>query len=427
VKGERLAPNILFIDYTGELAGGQLCLADIAIQLRGRCEVFLFEAGPFQELLAKNGVTVRLPRGQTVSLSVRKKSGLSAYAASVPVLVSLMFSLAGVARRFDLLYANTAKALMVAAPLALLLRKPLLVHLHDIIGAEHFNRINSWLLVTGANLATGVVANSEATAAAYLKAGGKNRNLKVIPNGFATERFDADVSALSRTLRKSLGSFERPLIGLFGRIAAWKGQKIFVEALSKLQDVHGVMIGDALFADADQRYKRELLVLVEKLGITSRAHFAGFQNDVLPYLKAVDVVVHCSTSPEPFGRVIVEAQLAGKPVIATRGGGPSEIIEDRVTGILVRPNDAEELGLAIQELLEKPKWAEELAANGHRAAVQRFGLESVLEQWTAFIDAPVRRGRKVPETTADGSDFATVEPTPPQTRRFVGQATNGRE
>jgi glycosyltransferase involved in cell wall biosynthesis len=394
VKGERLAPNILFIDYTGELAGGQLCLADIAIQLRDRCEVFLFESGPFQELLAKNGVTVRLPRGQAVNLSVRKKSGLLAYVASLPALVSLMFSLAGAARCFDLLYANTAKALMVAAPVAFLLRKPLLVHLHDIIGAEHFNRINSWLLVTGANLATGIVANSEATAAAYRKAGGKNRNLKVIPNGFAVDRFNADVNALSRTLRKSLGSLEKPLIGLFGRIAAWKGQKVFVEALSKLAGVHGVMIGDALFADPDQQYKRELLALVEKLGITNRAHFAGFQNDVLPYLKAVDVVVHCSTSPEPFGRVIVEAQLAGKPVVATRGGGPSEIIEDRVTGILVRRNDAEELALVIQELLEKPKLAEELAANGHRAAVGRFGLESVLEQWTAFIDGNVPSGRE---------------------------------
>jgi len=154
-----------------------------------------------------------------------------------------------------------------------------------------------------------------------------------------------------------------------------------------------------------------LLVLVEELGMTRRVHFAGFQNDVLPYLKAVDVVVHCSTSPEPFGRVIVEAQLAGKPVIATRGGGPSEIIEDRITGFLVTPNDPNELALVIQELLEKPKASEELATNGRRAAVQRFGLESVLEQWTAFIDAACteRRGRRTPETTANGHELTRIK------------------
>ena len=388
-------PNILFIDYTGELGGGQLCLADIAVHLRNRCEVFLFESGPFQELLEKNGVTVRLPRGRNSNLSVRKKSSWFTYLASLPLLISLVAGLARVAKGFDLLYANTAKALMVAIPVALLLRKPLLVHLHDIISAEHFNWLNSRLLVTGANLANGIVANSEASAAAYRKAGGRNNNLKVVPNGFAVERFDADVSALTRTLRKSLGDEGKALIGLFGRIATWKGQKVFIEALSRLPDANGVMVGDALFTDEDQRYKRELVILAEKLGVSNRVHFTGFQTDILPYLKAVDVVVHCSTSPEPFGRVIVEAQLAGKPIVATKGGGPSEIIEDLVTGILVTPNDAAGLASTIQELLEKPKWAEGLAVNGRLAAVRRFGLDSVLEEWTAFINGNVS-GRRPP-------------------------------
>jgi glycosyltransferase involved in cell wall biosynthesis len=395
VKSERLAPQILFIDYTGELGGGQLCLADIAIHLRSRCEVFLFESGPFQELLEKNGVIVRLPNWNTPALSVRKKSSWFAYLSSIPVLLSLVMSLARVAKRFDLLYANTAKALMVAVPVALWQRKPLLVHLHDIISAEHFNRLNSRLLVGGANLAKGIVANSEASAAAYRKAGGKNRNLQVVPNGFASERFDADVTAQSRMLRKSLGGEDRPLIGLFGRIAAWKGQKVLIEALKLLPNVSGVIVGDALFTEADQHYKRELVVLAETLGVTNRVQFAGFQTDVLPYLKAVDVVVHCSISPEPFGRVIVEAQLAGKPIIATQGGGPSEIIKDRVTGILVSPNDADELAKAIKELLENRKWAEELARHGRQAAVERFGLDSVLKEWTAFIYQNAPTARKI--------------------------------
>lgn len=395
MKSERLAPQILFIDYTGELGGGQLCLADIAIHLRSRCEVFLFESGPFQELLEKNGVLVRLPNWKTPALSVRKKSSWFAYLSSVPVLLSLVMSLARVAKRFDLLYANTAKALMVAVPVALWQRKPLLVHLHDIISAEHFNRLNSRLLVGGANLAKGIVANSEASAAAYRKAGGKNRNLQVVPNGFASERFDADVTAQSRMLRKSLGGEDRPLIGLFGRIASWKGQKVLIEALKLLPNVSGVIVGDALFTEADQHYKRELVVLAETLGVTNRVQFAGFQTDVLPYLKAVDVVVHCSISPEPFGRVIVEAQLAGKPIIATQGGGPSEIIKDRVTGILVSPNDADELAKAIKQLLENRKFAEELAMHGRQAAVERFGLNSVLKEWTAFIYQNAPTARKI--------------------------------
>ncbi len=184
MKSERLAPQILFIDYTGELGGGQLCLADIAFHLRNRCEVFLFESGPFQELLEKNGVLVRLPNWQNTSFVRAEKIELVRLSVFGSGADFFGDELARVAKRFDLLYANTAKALMVAVPVALLQRKPLLVHLHDIISAEHFNRLNSWLLVTGANLAKGIIANSEASAAAYRKAGGKNRNLKVVPNGF---------------------------------------------------------------------------------------------------------------------------------------------------------------------------------------------------------------------------------------------------
>jgi glycosyltransferase involved in cell wall biosynthesis len=378
-------PQILFIDHTGELAGGQLCLADIVVRLRNRCAVFLFERGPFGEFLEKQGVTVRLPKGEVSALSVRKKSGWLAYLASGPNLLSLVRCLAREAKGFDLLYANTAKALMVTAVTALLLRKPFLFHLHDIISPEHFNRLNSWLLVTGANLANGIVANSEASAAAYRKEGGKNRNLIVIPNGFEIERFAVEASAPVRAIRTAIGAENRPLVGLFGRIAAWKGQKVLIQALSSLPEVSGVLVGEALFTDEDQQYKGELIHLLEKLGLSNRVQLVGFQLDILPYLKAVDLVVHCSVSPEPFGRVIVEAQLAGKPVIATRGGGPSEIIQDRLTGILVEPNDPKHLAKAIRELLEDRKWAGELAARGRQAAIARFGLENVLNSWTEFI------------------------------------------
>jgi glycosyltransferase involved in cell wall biosynthesis len=140
--------------------------------------------------------------------------------------------------------------------------------------------------------------------------------------------------------------------------------------------------------------------------------FIGFQADVLPYLEAVDVVVNCSISPEPFGRVIVEAQLAGKPVIATKGGGPSEIIEDRVTGILVSPNNAGELASAIKELLENRKLAEELARHGRQAAVERFGLDSVLKEWTAFIYQSVPTPRKI-RSGAEGETELQPNSAPP--------------
>lgn len=386
-----LDPRILFVDQTGELGGAELCLADLAIHLKSHCTVFLFEPGPFQELLESSGVRTLLPEQSVAKPKVGKNSNIIAYVSAIPAFTCLLVSLSRVARGFDLLYANTAKALMTTAITASFLRKPFLFHLHDIIDAEHFNRLNRWLLVLGANLATGIVVNSKATAEAYRKAGGRNRNLVVVPNGFQMERFRAEVELLSQEIRASLGIGNRALVGMFGRITAWKGQKTLIEALSRLSDVTALIVGEALFTDEDRRYKRELVALADRLGVASRVHFVGFQPDILPFLKAVDLVVHCSTSPEPFGRVIVEALLAGKPVIATRWGGPAEIIEDGLTGILVDPGDPGELASAMERLLSDRLWAETLAERGGEAAARRYNLESILVEWRNFINRGAHR------------------------------------
>lgn len=388
-------PRVLFVDQTGQLGGAELCLADLAIRVRHRSTVFLFEPGPFQDLLKENGVDVAVVGGQlggslALPLNVRKNAKLGAYFMAIPAFIWLVISLCRVAGGFDLLYANTAKALVATAVTALLLQRPFLFHLHDIIDTAHFSRLNRWLLVNAANFASGIVANSEATAAAYRKVGGRNRNLVVVPNGFRVECFRADTALTSRSIRASIGSENKPLVGMFGRITAWKGQKVLIQALSQLPEVTAVIVGDSLFTAEDQKYKRELIELTERLGVSDRVHFAGFQPDILPFLNAVDLVVHCSISPEPFGRVIVEGQLAGKPVIATRCGGPAEIIEDRVTGLLVSPGDPAELAGAIQQLLSDRSWADRLASAGRDSVSRRFALDRVLVGWTDFVNRSVQ-------------------------------------
>ncbi|HYZ75042.1 MAG TPA: glycosyltransferase [Chthoniobacterales bacterium] len=380
-----LDPRILFVDQTGELGGAELCLADLAIRLRDRASVFLFEGGPFEELLKQNGVDVRLANQKAPKPSVSKQSRFSAYLLALPAVRSLIVDLARAAKGVDLLYANTAKAMMVTTLVALLLRKRFLFHLHDMIDAAHFSRLNRWLLVTAANLATGIVANSEATAAAYRRAGGQNRNLTVIPNGFEPELFYQD----GTELEPAISSEGKSVVGMFGRITNWKGQKVLIQALAQVPEVTAVFVGAPLFTDEDRKYQQELVAQAKELGVSDRVQFAGFQRNILPYLKAVDLVAHCSISPEPFGRVIVEALLAGKPVIATRGGAPTEIIEDGVTGILVNPGESAELAAAIRNLLADPARANRMAAKGQEIVSKRYTLDGLLPEWIKFIDRSV--------------------------------------
>jgi glycosyltransferase involved in cell wall biosynthesis len=173
---------------------------------------------------------------------------------------------------------------------------------------------------------------------------------------------------------------------LFGRITPWKGQHVFIKALVELPDVRGLIVGDALFTREDRSYAQELRDLVAHLRIADRIHFTGFCPDILPLLLSVDVVAHCSTSPEPFGRVIVEAMLAGRPVIATRAGGAMEIVSDNQTGLLVEPGDSHALAAAIQRLLENREFAAEMGRAAKRDAEQRFRLDRILQEWNECIE-----------------------------------------
>lgn len=382
----RANPAILFLDQSGELGGAELCLADLAEFCRGRSTVMLFQEGPFAALLRAKQIPVMIAHLPGLAGRVNKSAGAFACLWAIPSIGLLVYRAMKSAKDFELLYANTAKALVVAAVLAFLLRKKLCFHLHDLVNSQHFSVLNRRLIVALANRADAVVANSQATAEAYKSAGGKNHRLRVIHNGFKPFQIRPRTSTPATGAGYENLEVNFPMVGLFGRIAPWKGQHVFLKALVELPGVHGLIVGAALFTGEDRRYGRELRELASQLGIADRIHFTGFSPDILPLLLLVDVVAHCSTSPEPFGRVIVEAMLAGRPVIATRGGGVLEIVTDNQTGLLVEPGDSHALAEAIQRLLKNRTFAGELGRAAQIEAEERFRLDRILEEWKGCIE-----------------------------------------
>ena len=164
------------------------------------------------------------------------------------------------------------------------------------------------------------------------------------------------------------------LVGMFGRVVPWKGQHVFVRAMQEVckvcPDVRGFIVGDE--SDGDSSYMREVVEQAQRLELDSRIFITGYRDDVRGLMSMMDVVVHASTRPEPFGMVIIEAMAMGKPVVATEGGGPSEIITHGKSGILVPRGDIESLASAIRMLLENPARAKELGEAGRRVVVERF-------------------------------------------------------
>jgi glycosyltransferase involved in cell wall biosynthesis len=156
-------------------------------------------------------------------------------------------------------------------------------------------------------------------------------------------------------------------IGMVGRFAPWKGQDVFLAAFARAfrgTAVRARVIGSALFGE--EAYAESLRRQAERLGIAGQVEFRGFREDVWAELRELDVLVHCSVRPEPFGQVVLEGLAAGVPVIAAGAGGPTELITDGVNGVLTTPGDSAELAAAMRRLVDDPDLRERLAAAGRR-------------------------------------------------------------
>lgn len=377
-----MTQRILFLDHAAVLGGAELCLLDVAAHFRDSSMVALMEDGPLRGELERRGVRVTiLARGRSLQ-QVKRESSVPGLGAVGAVLGAAQ-EVARLARGYDLVYANSQKAFIVACASAAFARRPVLWHLHDILDSKVFSRVNIGVDVFLANhVASRVIANSQATANALVARGGTRARIDVVYNGLDPAVADAVTAADAAAMRASLGLGAGPVLGLFGRLAPWKGQNVAIRALALLGDQYAnvqlVIVGAALFGE--ESYAAEVRALVDSLGLTSRVHFLGFRTDVPVLMRAVDVLVHTSTAPEPFGRVIAEGMLAERPVIATAGGGASEIVRAGVTAWQVAPNDPAALAAAILDVLSNPDRAREVAAAGRKDALARFTLGVTLPQ-----------------------------------------------
>ncbi len=375
--------KVLFVDQTGQLGGGELSLLDLIKHSDFESEVALFADGPFRVALEQAGIPVHLIIGGSVD-RVRREAGILSLLATGPALFNLKNRLARLASNFDVIYANSQKAFLVSALVKK--RGQLLVwHLRDMLTADHFSSTLRRVAIIAGNMAASVViANSRATADSFIQSGGRSDKVLVVYNGIDSSAFDSVGDLIVPCVRKQLnlnGSF---LVGAFGRLSSWKGQHILLEAVASIPDIHAVLVGEALFGE--DAYVETLRERAQRPDLAGRVHFLGFRTDIPLLMKSMDIVVHTSISPEPFGRVIVEGLLANRPVIATRAGGALEILKDRKTGILVEPGSSSELSAAIQELRSDPHSAHQMAAAGRREAISSFSVNAMVTEIRSIVE-----------------------------------------
>ncbi|MGE5197678.1 MAG: GT4 family glycosyltransferase PelF, partial [Deltaproteobacteria bacterium] len=177
-------------------------------------------------------------------------------------------------------------------------------------------------------------------------------------------------------------------VGIIGRITPIKGHLHFIKAMAKLAKIVPRLkiwiVGDAPASKA--AYKDELHILVKRLGLWNSTVFLGTQRDVPGILAKLDLLVMPTVTQEAFGRVIIEAQAAGVPVVATRVGGAIDIIEDGKTGLLVPAADPESIAEAAVKIFKDKGLSRNLAEAAYKKVKEKYNLGLMVENTVAVYN-----------------------------------------
>ncbi|MDD5465757.1 MAG: lipopolysaccharide heptosyltransferase II [Candidatus Omnitrophica bacterium] len=170
-------------------------------------------------------------------------------------------------------------------------------------------------------------------------------------------------------------------VAIIGRITPLKGHLHFIKAMARVSRLVPRLkvwiVGDA--PASKEAYKEEVQVLVRRLGLWHCTEFLGTQRDVPGILAHLDLVVLATTTHEAFGRVVVEAQACGVPVVATKVGGVVDIIEDGKNGLLVPPADHKSMADAVMRIFNDPQLAGELAENAYAKVKEKYNVELMVK------------------------------------------------
>ncbi len=219
--------------------------------------------------------------------------------------------------------------------------------------------------------------------------------IRIIPRGVDPARFDPEAVSVDRLARMARAwrlPDGAPTLVLPGRLTAWKGHAVLIEALARLPQRDAI----AVFVGSDQgrhRYTAALVRQAEALGVADRLRLVGECDDMPAALALSDVVVHASTQAEAFGRVVIEAQAMARPVIAADLGGPVETVEHGVTGLRVPAGDPRALAAAIERMLAlSVDDRRALGAAARAAVLRRYTVramqEATLDAYEAVMGLP---------------------------------------
>ena len=220
----------------------------------------------------------------------------------------------------------------------------------------------------------------------------KSRIIERIYDGIDPALFKGpfDSIAIKNELKIPIDS---KVIGILGNVRVWKGQKYFMEGFKylapKFPNLYGLIIGG--WSEVDHEYLGALRQTVEEAGLTDRIRFLGYRKDVPALLSILNVFVHASIEPEPFGMVLPEAMAAKVPVIATRFGGPLEIFDAGGCGALVPPEDGSAIADECIKYLSDETYRRNIVEKAYKRLCENFHINTTVHQVGQLLETVLQR------------------------------------
>ncbi|MCM6772174.1 glycosyltransferase [Nocardia sp. CDC159] len=374
----------VFLTHTAAPSGAELATLRLVSALRTRLDpVLVYTAdGPMVARTRARGIETRVLRNDFDSRAMTiAKADPRRLLTGALALLRVGWTLGAMVRELkgEVVIAQSTKALLMGAVAARRARVPLIWQVHDRIAADYFGRRLAPLIRTlGWLLAHGYLANSHTTLATL-----------------HTWRRPAAVAYPGLEPRPALPPrpAQRPpadtVVAVVGRLAPWKGQDLFLRAVAATKTVPRqiLLIGGTFFDEQPYRAELERLAAELALPVTCTGHV----DDPEHRLREVDILVHCSVLPEPFGQVVVEGMRAGCAVVATAPGGPAEIVEPGHSGLLVPAGDRAALTAALDTLIQSPELRTELA-DAAQLRAHHFDITETARTVAELLDS-VRRKR----------------------------------
>lgn len=313
----------------------------------------------------------------SMSDAVRAASDIPLYITPMPPLSPRRFFAVGAAlwnmrraveqQRIDLLHANGSRSMFYAGLVGFLTGVPVVWHVRIALADGYWDRFLAlW--------ARRIVAISAAVRDRFTT--GIRSKVQIVHNGVEVDSF---ASADPSYWREQWG--EGPIVGMVAQLIPWKRPEDFIDAMAQLArswpTARFVLVGDEPAGAG--HYAAQLRARATAAGLADRLFFTGFCPDIAPVFAALDIAVLCSRD-EPFGRVLIEAMAAGKPVVATRGGGVPEIVVEGETGFMVAVADVAALARAVEKLLADPPMAQAMGRAGQQRARAYFSVRAHVEK-----------------------------------------------